>query len=214
MLQSPVNTRDLKGIRVLQPTRCLRSPLAYSKHPPVSNPRFLPRVAVSANLRVDLLPQTPLLVLKFRRKSFAEISRLKKGPNFDFRITGHRIRAAAYPFDCFVHRLDLPDPVPGDQSAKLAAMPPASCVTQASDISSTTHRLMRQRIGAELHAAANASSPSVRAILFLLSLHGNSLSVASDIHACILRPFVDRDPSHFPVQANRTPSISASSWAS
>src|SRR3546814_4834078 len=67
----------------------------------------------------DLVAQPLLALGDFGRHCIAEILHFVEGPDFKFTRPGHRIGAALGPGDGLVHALDLPDPVAGDQLARL-----------------------------------------------------------------------------------------------
>src|SRR5207244_5341075 len=62
---------------------------------------------------VDLRPQAFFLLAQFRRELRAEVRRFEHTPDLDLgAVTEGR---AAEPFECFVFRLHLPQPVAGDE---------------------------------------------------------------------------------------------------
>src|SRR3546814_9209038 len=72
-----------------------------------------------ASIPPELVAQPLLALGDFGRHCIAEILHFVEGPDFKFTRPGHRIGAALGPGAGLVHALDLPDPVAGDQLARL-----------------------------------------------------------------------------------------------
>ncbi len=70
----------------------------------------------SRTLALDLDGKTLVLGAQLRRKLLAEVLDLEERANLDLPfLTGHGVRAAAQPLDRLFRRLDLPNPVAGDE---------------------------------------------------------------------------------------------------
>src|SRR4051812_35653865 len=70
--------------------------------------------------RRRLCPQAVLLLAQLRGERLAEVLRLEHGAHFQLGLTFRWLRAAPGPLHRLLHRLDLPDPEPGDQLLRLS----------------------------------------------------------------------------------------------
>src|ERR1700712_1628733 len=61
-------------------------------------------------LLADLPAQLLFLLAQFWRQTVAEVFHPEDRTDLDLRLRTHRVRAAPHPFDCLIHRTDLPDP--------------------------------------------------------------------------------------------------------
>ena len=75
----------------------------------------VPRRSDGLLARFHLVAKPLLLFAQLRRELRAEIFGLEHRPDFHLGLLVVRVRASLQPLDGFVHRLDLPQPVAGDE---------------------------------------------------------------------------------------------------